>query len=124
MDLNELKNNPDQIKQLIGLLSSLLNSEPEQDDSKPTKIKTKNKKVRSTKKNKNLFDSMSIKDSHKDDTRIDEILNKNKSPTERNRDFNFVDVRCRQCGKEDNVNPSLVYDIKRYKCNDCSKTGG
>lgn len=123
MDLNNLKNNPDQIKQLIGLLSSLLDNIDEQDDPKPEKIKTKNKKARTTKKTKNLFDTMSIKDSHKDDTRIDEILNKNKSPTERTREFSFIDVRCRQCGKTETVNPSIVYDVKRYKCNDCAKTG-
>lgn len=125
MDLEALKNNPDKIKQLIGLLSSLLDSNEEEPEPEPDKIKTKNKKARrNTKKSKNLFDTMSIKDSHKQDTEIDKILNKNKTPSERSREFSFIDVKCRQCGEEERVNPSLVYDPKRYRCNSCSTGAG
>ena len=34
--------------------------------------------------------------------------------------INKIRVRCISCSQDDKIFPSLVYDIKRYKCNDCS----
>jgi|19_taG_2_1085344.scaffolds.fasta_scaffold00145_13 ribosomal protein S27E len=31
-------------------------------------------------------------------------------------------VRCRGCGEEEEVSASMVHNVKRYKCNDCSAT--
>ena len=45
-------------------------------------------------------------------------------PVPRTRTFDPVHVRCRVCGKEEDVNPTLVSEINRYKCNSCAMTGG
>lgn len=36
------------------------------------------------------------------------------------RDNNLVDVECCVCGEEESVSASLVGDINRWKCNNCS----
>jgi len=59
----------------------------------------------------------------KEDTAIDKKLSKN-PPIPRTRHFDTVSVKCRVCGKTENVNPALVYDKNRYKCNNCSSTQG
>lgn len=123
MDLENLKNNPEQIKQLIGLLSSLLPTQEntEHDIESSNTIKTHKSKAKAS--NVNLFDKMMEKNHHKDDTLIDKKLCK-LPPTQRARSFEYVDIKCRCCGKTEKCNPSLVMDRTRYKCNKCSTTAG
>lgn len=130
MDLNDLANNPDQIKQLIAVLQQLLPKETPSDPSTQeeteefsnTAIKTKNSKKRS-KESVNKFLEMSEKDMHKDDTRIDKILAKH-PPVTRSREFETIEARCRVCGNTETVNPSIVENKSRYKCNKCSTSAG
>ena len=137
MDLNDLKNNPDQIKSLIAILSSLLpdesNNEVENTPVKTkrsTKTKTppRNKDIKTHKtkakaNGNNIFDSMIEKQSHKEDSIIDKKLNRY-PPTERNRQFEYVTVQCRCCGKKEKVNPGLLTEKDRYKCNKCAISAG
>jgi lysyl-tRNA synthetase class I len=60
---------------------------------------------------------------HKDDVLIDKKLNK-LPPTQRARNYKPLKVKCRVCGKTENINPSLVESIERYKCNRCSTSAG
>ena len=131
MDLNDLANNPDQIKQLISVLQQLLpkgsssndtqDTEEEEEYSNPA-IKTKNSRKRS-KQSVNKFLTMTEKDMHKDDTRIDKILAKH-PPVMRSREFEPIQVKCRVCGETETVNPSIVENKNRYKCNKCSTSAG
>ncbi len=123
MDLNELSNNPEQIKQLIGLLQSLLPSEDLSNNKtkKPTRTR-KTKKEKSKQNDKlvnNKFLEMAEANMHKDDLAIDKKLAKF-PPTPRSRKFISIEVRCRSCGKTEQVNAVLVHDKDRYKCNRCS----
>lgn len=140
MDLKDLLNNPEQIKNLITVLQSLLPNEQQEqtkenivektenepsstDDSEfNTRIKTKGK--RSSKSFINKFEKMSEFNMHKDDIAIDEKLSKH-PPVARSREYDPISVTCRVCGKKENVNPSLVHDSPaRYKCNSCSTNAG
>jgi len=112
MDLNELKNNPEQVKGLIQLLSSLL-------DTEDVPVQTSSKS-----KNNNKFTSMPEFSMHKDDSDLDKKLHKNVAPIQRVREYQPVNVRCRICGKTENINPGLVTSYDRYKCNRCSGTSG
>lgn len=145
MDPKELLNNPDQIKNLISLLQAMLPNEDiaDKQEQKPTKTKSKKKKEDETPaepafnsriktKNKrsaqpssvNKFEKMMEFNMHKDDKAIDEKLAKH-PPVARTREFEPIMVRCRVCGKEEVVNPSLVHDSpSRYKCNNCSTQAG
>lgn len=120
MDLDALSQNPEQIKQLIGLLQSLL---PADDNTTKKSIKKpRAKKAKSTKPNQvdnNKFLHMAESNMHKDDLAIDKKLAKF-PPTPRSRKFISIEVRCRSCGKTEQVNPVLVHDVDRYKCNRCS----
>lgn len=122
MDLNDLSNNPEQIKQLIGLLQSLL---PQAENTDVTNV-SNNKKPRKKRNNKketgntnNKFLNMPEANMHKDDLDIDKKLAKF-PPTPRSRKFTNIEVRCRSCGRTETVNPVLVHDTERYKCNRCS----
>lgn len=113
MDIENLKKNPEQVKQLIGLLSSLLDtnedvSQQSEDTGKP----------------RNKFLDMSEFKAHKDDTELDKKLHADNKPVPRNRSFENVNVRCRICGKEESVSPGLVSSYDRYKCNKCSGSAG
>jgi hypothetical protein len=130
MDLNELKNNPEQIKGLIALLQNLIQDvEPNQNkEVEESQKNTKQKRVGGSPdrpSRHNAFLDMPEKDMHKEDRAVDKILNKH-PPVARCRDFEPVKVTCRVCGRSDMVNPSLVYDSRenRYKCNRCSTTSG
>jgi hypothetical protein len=140
---------PEQVKQLISLLQSMLVSSqnassgddtPDALERKKTNvdpatprsnIKTRTRKKVSGSKNEpttqqsnNKFESMSEFVMHKEDTELDKKLCK-APPVARLRDFEFVDVTCRICGKTENVAPSLVFDSpSRYKCNNCSTQSG
>lgn len=132
MDLNELMKNPDSIKQLISVLQQLLptdadtkenqNQSDQENFHDPVRTKTGKKNFSQTRPNK--FDAMSEKGMHKDDIEIDKKLSKH-PPVARARDFETMRVRCRVCGKEEEVNPSLVTsEASRYKCNKCSISAG
>lgn len=120
----------DDIKALISILQKGLqddddgeeevSEEPQKSTShKPTSSK-KNTKKKST---KNLFDSMAESRMHKDDVEIDKKLNK-LPPTQRSRNYKPASVKCRVCGKDEKVNPSLIESVDRYKCNKCSTSAG
>ena len=131
MDLNELKNNPEQIKLLIDVLQSLLPSNNQTNDKTKSKAQKKRKSnnIKSKKLDRqnnedNKFLSMGVKDLHKEDTIIDKALRKF-PPTPRNRSFKPISVICRSCGKKELVNPVLIHDsADRYKCNKCSSSAG
>lgn len=121
MDLENLKNNPEQLRNLIEILSSLL-PDTETDTSKSkNNIRTNKSKAQGS--SVNLFDKMSERNLHKEDIEIDKILSK-MPPSERNRQFAYVELVCRCCGKKEKCNPALVVDKTRYKCNKCSTTAG
>ena len=46
--------------------------------------------------------------------------NKGLDRTPRTRSSNIVEIACRSCGVIEDVSSSVVYDIKRWKCNKCS----
>ena len=129
----ELDYNPKEIKQLIQLLQQMLpkddveeksESNPTNDDFVESKIKTKTIRSDRISNRKNKFLDMPEKDMHKSDTAIDKKLSTS-PPTPRNRKFTPVKVRCRICGKEEEVNPSIVPEpMDRYKCNNCSTSAG
>lgn len=111
------------IKQLIAILQKGLMDDVEEDLPKIKRksgvTKTKNNK----KKYQNKFEAMTEAGMHKDDVEIDRKLRK-LPPTQRSRNYQPLKVRCRACGKEELVNPSLVESIDRYKCNKCSTSAG
>ena len=133
MDPNELLGGTEQIKVLISLLQKMIadtdNNKTEKPDVVPkertTTIKTKNRKrVSDQSKETKKFESMSEFRMHKDDSLIDKKLSKIE-PVARMRDFDFIDVVCRVCGKKENIAPALLFDIpSRYKCNNCSTSAG
>lgn len=131
MDLNNLTQNPEQLKQLIAALQALLpqattDTTIDQEDDEPeieSPIKTKNSRQRAKKATTNKFLSMPEINMHKEDAEIDKKLAKH-PPVARAREFEPVNVVCRVCGKSEIVNPSLVESTSRYKCNKCSTSAG
>jgi hypothetical protein len=147
MDPNEILKNPEQLKSLISLLQGLVDQveqtkndeeEPKNTRVAPSKpsstIKTKNRqkvggnnsiKSKKTKPdNINQFEKMSEFRMHKDDCAIDKKLSA-VPPVARMRDFEFVDVVCRVCGRKESIAPTLLFDSpSRYKCNNCSTQSG
>ena len=142
MDPNELLGGTEQIKVLISLLQKMIadtdNNKTEKPDVVPkertTTIKTKNRKrvsdqsketkSKNNQTSTNKFESMSEFRMHKDDSLIDKKLSKIE-PVARMREFDFIDVVCRVCGKKENIAPALLFDIpSRYKCNNCSTSAG
>ena len=109
------------IMALIAILQKGLTDDEDVVESKPQRKKTKPKKEPST---TNKFDSMAEKNMHKQDTAIDKKLWGNNQPTERTRKFQAVTVRCRVCGKTEQVSPSLIESQERYKCNRCAGASG
>lgn len=114
----------DDIKQLIAILQKgLSDDEEDQETVKNKRNITKTKAKNRVKKSKNLFDSMSEANMHKDDIEIDRKLKKF-PPTQRSRDYKPLKVCCRVCGKQELTNPALVESVERYKCNKCSTSAG
>ena len=116
----------DDIKALIAILQKGL-----QDDDQPVTDAAQAKKSKKKTKDQppekpirqNKFLSMSERNMHKDDIEIDRKLRV--APlTERARHFDPVLVKCRVCGKEEKINPSLLESRERYKCNKCSTSAG
>ena len=136
MDLNDLLKNPDQIKTLISVLQTLVDStegqtDHSEDEPKPKKTKERTKgttaSIKKTKQSsgrENKFLSMPEKNLHKEDIEIDRKLHK-LPPTPRSRKFNSIRVTCRVCGKTESINPSyMTTERDRYKCNKCSGAAG
>lgn len=141
--------NDNDFKQLIGLLQQLVSNQSQNSAKQKTQQTTdknnededfdaeeeieqqsspviKNKKSKSVvKKTKfvNKFLQMKEANMHQSDAEIDKKLNKY-PPTQRGREYSPVEVKCRVCGKNDQVHPSLVESKDRYKCNNCSTSQG
>lgn len=133
MDLNDLAKNPEQIKNLIQALQSLLPKDSDankdhedaskDDDEFTAPLRTKGSRRKMT-KSKNKFVDMPEMNMHKEDVEIDKKLAKH-PPVSRSRDFEMLDVVCRVCGKKETISPALLFDAPdRYKCNDCSTSAG
>lgn len=130
MDLNELQKNPEQIQSLINLLQNLLTSTTSNSNDSDIKkdeyaIEPKQSRSKKIVPQENKFLDMPEKNMHKDDIAVDKALCKH-PPVARAREFTPVKAKCRVCGKEEMVNPALVYDLRdnRYKCNRCSTSSG
>lgn len=148
MDPNDILKNPEQIKALISVLQGLLGQtqesteiteQPKKSTTAPSKpssnIKTKGRQKMGSKNNiaskkieldhsDNKFEQMSEFRMHKDDCSIDKKLSV-APPVARMRDFEFIDVTCRICGRNDSIPPALLFDApSRYKCNNCSTQSG
>ena len=112
----------DDIKQLIAILQKGL-TEDEQPNEDQNNIKTKKVSVKPNNK-ENKFITMGFDRLHKEDIAIDKMLQTGHT-TPRNRKFQHLDVRCRVCGKQESINPSLLYEAPdRYKCNKCCSSPG
>lgn len=139
MEIEDLKNNPEALKQLIGLLSSLLPKDSDVDtqptETKPKKTRKKKTEITTQSTNNkrkfnrkeehsNKFLSMVEKNMFKEDIAIDRLLSKY-PPTERTRSSSKINVQCRVCGKKDTIHPSMLCEsVDRYKCNNCSRSAG
>jgi len=107
-DFNNLTN--EQLGAMIQMLQKTLSS-------RDTEEKPKDERP-------NKFLEMPEFSMHKADTIIDQKLSV-QPPTPRTRKFTPIKVRCRVCGKEEEINPSLLASEKeRYKCNKCSAIAG
>lgn len=114
------------IMALIAILQKGLEDEDSEIEIPKTDKATKPRK-KAKKKTKqertNKFLSMPERNLHKADTLIDKKLNV-MPPTERSRQFSVVSVKCRVCGKTEEVNPKYLEAKERYKCNKCSTSAG
>ena len=129
-----MSNKKETIEQIVDLLRSLVDDEPEKEEEVETKPKRRTTKKKSTtartKKttqskaiSTNKFDSMPERNMFRDDVAIDRKLSV-QPPSPRTRTYSTIAVTCRSCGKREEVNPGLVHDATRYKCNTCSQSGG
>lgn len=124
-----MNNKKETIEQIVDLLRSLVDDEPETKQVKPVKKKTTKKKTTSRTKKATIADSknkfLSMKEMHmfKEDTAIDKKLSV-MQPCPRTRSYSTIDVYCRVCGKKEELNPTLVGETQRYKCNECARSGG
>ena len=134
--MDSLQNlDPEQIKQLIGLLQTMLPSSKEAETKQPKKKSSSKKKSsfnKSVTRSKRIIDEerenkfldMPESGMHKSDSLIDKKLNRF-PPTPRSRSFDFVKVTCRICGRTEEISPKLVPESSdRYKCNQCSSSQG
>lgn len=115
------------VEQIYKLLMSLVDVEDEVVETEQPKKNNKQKAAPRSKKTKavstNKFDNMPERNMFKEDTAIDKKL-RVIDPCPRTRSFNTIEVVCRVCGKKENLNPVLVNEPTRYKCNGCSRSGG
>lgn len=122
---------PEKIQALISILQSMLvpgeQAQTETEifpESKTVKTKRNNKKQTNNKKQStNKFDSMPEMRMHKEDISVDKKLSVH-PPVPRARPFELITVQCRVCGKKEDINPILLSDYDRYKCNKCSSSAG
>jgi hypothetical protein len=119
--------NNDDIKALIAILQKGLESneddEPKTIHKRSPRPKTKQPSTPRKKKALNKFEHMDEFTMCKEDTEIDKRIKK-PPPSLRNRQFDYVKVQCRICGKKEKIAPSLVESTERYKCNKCSTGAG
>ena len=111
--------NKEDIKALISILQKGLidDDEPQQKTTRKTKKKTTKPKA------SNKFDEMPEYNMCKEDLEFDRKVKK-PPPSARNRNFDYMNVQCRVCGKQEKVPPTLVESRERYKCNKCSTGAG
>lgn len=118
------------VEQIYKLLMALVDDDEEKDQTEkpsPPKKTKKNTKTDTIKKTNpvsgNRFESMPERNMFKEDIEIDRKLSV-MEPCPRTRSFHTIEVDCRVCGKKEKINPVLVSEATRYKCNTCAKTGG
>lgn len=122
---------PDQIKAMISMLQTMLNSQvtedqqnAEESENQPDILTNKSVKPKKSTNRQNKFNSMPEMNMHKDDVAIDKKL-KVQPPVPRARPFKMLKVVCRVCGRNDEINPALLVESpSRYKCNNCSTSAG
>lgn len=120
--------NPEQIKQMIEMLKSMLPAEAsdvmeEETQTTPKMIKQETKKS-AKKQFVNRFDQMQEARLHKEDVAVDKALSVY-APTPRTRQFDPVEVMCRVCGRKETINPAILHEApNRFKCNNCSRSPG
>jgi lysyl-tRNA synthetase class I len=121
---------PEQIKQMIAMLQSMLPSSTIEQESGAVEplsntIKTVSpSKIKQSQNFVNKFDEMMEAKLHQEDKNIDKVLSVH-SPTPRLRKFEPINVVCRVCGKKETVNPSMMSESpSRYKCNNCARSPG
>lgn len=135
-NINDLLKNPEQIKQMISMLSSLLETinqntttesiKEQVENTSPIKNNKKSSKVRKNPKEPsvNKFLSMPEANMFKEDPVTAQKLYK-QSPIARTRKNDTVKAKCRVCGRQEEVRASLLYGgLERFKCNKCSTTPG
>lgn len=121
---------PEKIQAMISILQSMLESENNpkeiqdapQQKAKEVSFVTKKESFAS---HINKFDKMIEKNMHKEDIAIDQKLN-TQPPIARSRTYNPISVKCRVCGKQEQISPQLIpsAELERYKCNKCSSSPG
>ena len=118
---------PKQIKQMINMLAAMLPKEEESEAPEPQSefqnSVVKSKHIDRKTKRVNKFEQMAEFTMHKEDVEFDKRVAK-QPPVPRTRSYNPISVRCRVCGKEEQVNPTLIESVDRYKCNKCSAMAG
>tara|TARA_R110002074_G_scaffold395973_1_gene584810 strand:- start:252 stop:629 length:378 start_codon:yes stop_codon:yes gene_type:complete len=119
---------PKQIKQMINMLAAMLPKDEEVEAPPEPQSEFQNSVVKSKnidRKNKrvNKFEQMAEFKMHKEDIEFDKKVSK-QPPVPRTRNYNPVSVRCRVCGIQQEVNPTLIESVDRYKCNKCSAMAG
>ena len=135
----DILKDPDQIKQLIGILSSLLPKEEEEPKTKTRKKRVAKKKTTKkttsrknaasiTKKNANAkvnkFVDMPESQMFKEDPKVAKKLYQ-QPPMKRRSLKRKISVTCRICGKREEISSGLLHgDVDRYKCNKCCSNAG
>ena len=122
-------NKKEAVEQIYKLLMSLIDEDdnveqiPQTNKSKPKQTKKTTNSKKNSIRSSNKFDSMPEKNMFREDVEIDKKLSV-VEPCPRTRSFRTIEVSCRVCGKTEKLNPVLVNEPTRYKCNSCSKSGG
>ena len=128
---DDLIKNPEQLKQMIGLLSAMLEQAESTDTDEDEKIQSKTKHTTHKRRGRkpksmsiNKFDQMPEASMHKDHPNVIKKLY-SKAPIKRRPKKSLVDVKCRICGKQESVSVALIHGgLDRYKCNKCSSSAG
>jgi len=133
MDLNKLVGDtkPEDIQKLIALLQAVVGSSESEEESdnkiikkSPIKTKTRTKNRHNNEEsNHNKFLDMQEKNMFKEDTAFQKRVSKY-PPVPRNRPYKPITVKCRVCGETQDISPTLVDSVDRYKCNNCSGAAG
>lgn len=122
---------PAQIKQMIGMLKSMLPDdatavkEPQQvvNTAKVVPIRNAGPDFKN-KQHYNKFEDMAEKNMYKQDTEIQKKLSQH-DPVPRTRQAQMREAKCRVCGKSETVSAQLLHEgAARYKCNDCARGSG